>query len=227
MVFWKRKKKFKSEVDELKEEALKRKSEIENEPEFFILEGRKLFFDFKRIHEKYDIGTLFLDFEFEKNEYVSKGQKLLTTHGNSLLHGYKITLTYSSDFSGYLKYRSTAVPRTGYNDKLLICELLEKPKLKSTKEKDVNDEKCSVYLMKDEHNSAFKIGISNKPTFRESTLQSEKPSIILISSKEFPTRSLAKAFEKALHEAYSEFRLRGEWFSLDAQQVNDIISTLS
>lgn len=85
---------------------------------------------------------------------------------------------------------------------------------------------CFVYLMKDESNGFYKIGISNKPEYRERTLQSEKPTIVLLKAKEFPTRTIAEAIESALHKAYGEKRLRGEWFELDEKDVKDIERTL-
>ena len=44
-----------------------------------------------------------------------------------------------------------------------------------------SNEICYVYLMIDLSNNHYKIGISNKPEYREKTLQSEKPSIEMIS----------------------------------------------
>lgn len=89
------------------------------------------------------------------------------------------------------------------------------------------DGSCFVYLMKDESNGFYKIGISNKPEYRERTLQSEKPTIVLLKAKEFPTRTIAEAIESALHKAYGNKRLRGEWFDLDPKDVSDIVNTLS
>lgn len=86
---------------------------------------------------------------------------------------------------------------------------------------------CFVYLMYDTSNDYYKIGISNNPEYRESTLQSEKPTIEMIISKKFPVRKIAESIEKALHETYSEKRLRGEWFELDLIDVGHIKQTLS
>lgn len=87
-------------------------------------------------------------------------------------------------------------------------------------------EPCYVYLMKDLANGFHKIGISNHPEYREHTLQSEKPTIELVTCKEYPTRLIAEAIELALHKAYSEKRLRGEWFDLSSEDVDDIVLTL-
>lgn len=85
---------------------------------------------------------------------------------------------------------------------------------------------CFVYLMQDEINGYYKIGISNKPDYRERTLQSEKPSIEMIACKRFPTRKIALSIESALHSAYNQQRIRGEWFKLDDVDVAAIIETL-
>jgi hypothetical protein len=90
---------------------------------------------------------------------------------------------------------------------------------------EIKDE-CFVYLMIDLTNNHHKIGISNKPEWREKTLQSEKPTIELIASKKFVSRKIALSIEKALHSAYSEKRIRGEWFSLDRIDIDEIVKTL-
>ena len=84
---------------------------------------------------------------------------------------------------------------------------------------------CYVYLMKDLTNGYFKIGISNNPQYREHTLQSEKPTIEMIGNKKFPSRKIAEAFEKALHQAYSNQHIRGEWFSLSGFDVATILES--
>ncbi len=88
-------------------------------------------------------------------------------------------------------------------------------------------EACFVYLMHDLANDYYKIGISNNPTYRERTLQSEKPTIELIIAKEFPVRRIAEAFEAALHKTYEAKRLRGEWFRLNSTDVEDLVKALS
>lgn len=93
--------------------------------------------------------------------------------------------------------------------------------------KDPSTDFCFVYLMHDTSNNYYKIGISNNPEYRESTLQSEKPTIEMIISKKFPIRKIAESFEKALHESYSQKRLRGEWFNLNSIDVEHIKETLS
>jgi len=84
------------------------------------------------------------------------------------------------------------------------------------------EENCHVYLMLDSNTGYHKIGISNKPEYREKTLQSEKPTIELIISKSFPSRRIARSFEKALHESFNSKNVRGEWFNLDNEEVVQI-----
>lgn len=84
---------------------------------------------------------------------------------------------------------------------------------------------CYVYLMKDVSNNYYKIGISKTPEYRERTLQSEKPTIEMICNKKLPARKIAEAFEKALHTAFADKRIRGEWFSLDENDVMLLIET--
>ncbi len=103
---------------------------------------------------------------------------------------------------------------------------LEQESLASLTE-SIYDEECYVYLMIDTTNSHHKIGISNKPEWREKTLQSEKPTIELLASKKFINRKIAASFEKALHETYSNKRIRGEWFLLNVKEIKEIELTLN
>lgn len=88
-------------------------------------------------------------------------------------------------------------------------------------------EECYVYLMIDTLNQYHKIGISNKPSWREKTLQSEKPSIELIASKKFVSRRIALSIEKSFHNTFADKRVRGEWFQLDSFDVEEIRITLT
>ena len=99
-------------------------------------------------------------------------------------------------------------------------------KEKKEKSKEI-DETCYVYLMVDTANSFYKIGISNSPNYREKTLQSEKPTIELICSKSFINRKIALTIEQSLHSNYNSKRIRGEWFDLNANDIEDIKSILT
>ncbi len=104
--------------------------------------------------------------------------------------------------------------------------VLNREELNIEKDNSPNEEECYVYLMIDIVNNHYKIGISNKPEWRERTLQSEKPTIELVAKKKFVKRKIALSIEKALHQAYSNKRIRGEWFQLDEIEVEEIKSTL-
>jgi len=96
----------------------------------------------------------------------------------------------------------------------------EEPQAKKT------PQSCFVYLMLDKRTMLHKIGISNSAGYREKTLQSEKPSIKMVSKKEYPNRRIAANIEKALHTSYEHKRKRGEWFLLDDGDVEELKLTL-
>ncbi len=75
-----------------------------------------------------------------------------------------------------------------------------------------------VYLMKDKANGLYKIGKSINPSYRERTLQSEKPSIEMV----FNAPERGDFNERSLHLKYAEVRKRGEWFILTPAQVRFI-----
>jgi hypothetical protein len=74
-----------------------------------------------------------------------------------------------------------------------------------------------TYLMLNNRNGYIKIGVSNNPSYREKTLQSEEPEIILIATA--PDADL----ERALHREYADYRIRGEWFLLRPENMQRII----
>ncbi|MCB5186229.1 GIY-YIG nuclease family protein [Methylobacillus gramineus] len=97
----------------------------------------------------------------------------------------------------------------------------------NTEIKELANEECFVYLMKDIRNGLYKIGISNNPGIREKTLQSEQPKIQLVAAKKYINRKIALNIEKALHQTYSHKRKRGEWFHLDYEDIGEITITLN
>ena len=74
-----------------------------------------------------------------------------------------------------------------------------------------------VYVMQDTANGYYKIGVSDNPSYRERTLQSEKPTIELLFFFD-GTIDL----ERVLHAQYADRRIRGEWFALTDLDVNNI-----
>ena len=73
-----------------------------------------------------------------------------------------------------------------------------------------------TYLMYDDITQKFKIGKSYDPYKREKTLCSDRCSIYLVAYCDYD-------IESVLHSMYSEYRNRGEWFSLSKKQVRLII----
>ncbi len=121
----------------------------------------------------------------------------------------------------------TIIFRIWLKKHMQICEQLGYRPNDEIEEEIKTEANCFVYLMLDEINGYYKIGISNNPKYRERTLQSEKPSIKLICAKEFTSRRIAEAIESALHKAYTAEHLRGEWFNLTAKDVQEITQTLA
>jgi len=99
-------------------------------------------------------------------------------------------------------------------------------KLETPANSTLDNEECFVYLMIDLTNNFYKIGISSKPEYREKTLQSEKPTIEMLCKKRFPNRKIANSIEQALHQAYAEKRIRGEWFDLTDKEIQELKETL-
>lgn len=77
------------------------------------------------------------------------------------------------------------------------------------------DKKPICYIMKNKRNGFYKIGYSIDPKNREKTLQSEEPNIELI-------KVFKENHEKELHDNYSKYRVRGEWFKLSEVQLKYI-----
>lgn len=108
-----------------------------------------------------------------------------------------------------------------------FIELISKEVPEYVEKLEINiNEFCNVYLMHDTLNNFYKIGISNSPEYREKTLQSEKPTIVLLCSKQFPKRKIAEILEKTLHDTYANKRIRGEWFNLEKDDINDLFFIL-
>jgi len=127
----------------------------------------------------------------------------------------------------YLLKKQNKIKDISLDSDMLICKIddlndlikLQRDEITElTREKSVNKLNRKIrktYLMKDNHNGLYKIGYSSNPNNRESTLQSEKPSINMVKVWD-------KNIESNLHNLYSKFRIRGEWFNLSKIQVKYI-----
>lgn len=74
-----------------------------------------------------------------------------------------------------------------------------------------------TYLVKDKNTGLTKIGRALDPCFREKTLQSEKPTIVLFAV-------CSRDIENKLHKKFSKKRVRGEWFNLSKNDLDSIIA---
>ena len=77
--------------------------------------------------------------------------------------------------------------------------------------------KTKTYLMKDFNTGLTKIGKAIDPKHRERTLQSEKPTISLFAVCE-------DNIESELHKTYKDKRVRGEWFNLTGEDIDNIVN---
>lgn len=74
-----------------------------------------------------------------------------------------------------------------------------------------------VYIMMNQDDFTFKIGQSKMPIYRERTLQSKQPHVVLLK-----VWKCDKKIEKELHRIYQKNRVRGEWFKFDFGELCQI-----
>lgn len=74
-----------------------------------------------------------------------------------------------------------------------------------------------VYLMRNHRNGFTKIGFSKNPTHREETLQAEEPEVELL--RKWPG---SMQLELSIHALFESKRIRGEWFDLTEDDVDEI-----
>lgn len=77
-----------------------------------------------------------------------------------------------------------------------------------------------TYLMLNYRNGYIKIGIARNPVFREKTLHSEEPEIVLLA-----TRMGGRELESALHRFFGHKRVRGEWFALSKGDYTTLLGS--
>ena len=172
------------------------------------------------------IETTIYNYEFE-GEFISSKES------------YKAVIKSQKKLTEVLKNLETLKKNVGTEEEireLYRLEGNEKRKKLGMNQLDENWEEIGttkikdasyLYLMKDFNTGYYKIGISNSPEYREKTLQSEKPTIEMICNKKYVSRRMAASFEQALHKTFSEKRVRGEWFELNQNDVEEIKSTLN
>jgi hypothetical protein len=82
---------------------------------------------------------------------------------------------------------------------------------------ELNTQDDYVYLMLNTKTNLIKIGRSIKPVFRERTLQSQEPEVVLIAKWR-----AKKEIEKQLHNKFRQKRKRGEWFELAFAELKEL-----
>ena len=81
-----------------------------------------------------------------------------------------------------------------------------------------------VYLMKDSNiPGVVKIGKTNNLQQREGTLQCEKPTIELYKYILLDGERSAFDLERKLHSIYKNNRVRGEWFRMEENDLNELL----
>ena len=106
------------------------------------------------------------------------------------------------------------------DDKIYSLNLAETEKQMNqfnSKKSEKNTKKTKIYIMVDLSNNYTKIGRSINPVIREKTLQSEKPEIKLIKYYDGCMQD-----EIDLHKKFESKRIRGEWFNLTKEDINEI-----
>lgn len=86
---------------------------------------------------------------------------------------------------------------------------------KKNKKNNNNWKDKKTYIIKDLNTGLYKIGCSINVVKREYTLMSQNPNIKTI-------KIFNKNIENKLHNLYSEYKIRGEWFKLNKIQINYI-----
>jgi len=78
--------------------------------------------------------------------------------------------------------------------------------------------RCKTYLMKDPKTGLIKIGHSIRPKRRRVQLNCSVPGITIL-------KVCDKDIEAKLHKAYSKKRVKGEWFRLTEEDIQEIITS--
>ena len=129
------------------------------------------------------------------------------------------TLYYETDNipAHILKYLDTLITNKDFiylQTKYLIISTISN----TYENNSVRGNNQKTYLMKDSNTGLTKIGKAVDPKHRERTLQSEKPTISLFAVCE-------DNVELELHNKFEDKRVRGEWFNLMENEIEDIVNS--
>jgi hypothetical protein len=82
-----------------------------------------------------------------------------------------------------------------------------------------------IYLIEAEGAGAVKVGIADNPHGRLKDLQTGCPFKLTLRHYWQLCASEADRWEKELHKSMEKYRVRGEWFRVDAPQIAFILSS--
>jgi hypothetical protein len=152
-------------------------------------------------------------FNFDMEKIVSAWGRLRKVYGKKIpIHVATVNWYSDNDAS---KPRTLCECAFCLDIKLAIDQHLELNQRRRVQE--VRRESSFVYVMKNNRNGYYKIGFSKRPHFREGTLQAEEPDVSILFS--FPSDIQS---EKMLHKKYKDCRVRGEWFALTNEHIEEI-----
>lgn len=87
---------------------------------------------------------------------------------------------------------------------------------------------CYVYLIQCYDTDFYKIGVADDPQGRVAILQTGCPyQLDLVITCRMATRSAAVQAERGIHSKLSKYSVRGEWFQLPGDIVNQIIRDMA
>jgi hypothetical protein len=104
-----------------------------------------------------------------------------------------------------------------------VLHLLTNGKIQFGSDFSDSDRSGFVYLVRASKTSFYKIGCSKKPYQRLQSLQTGSPLEIKIIERIFSFD--CQGLEKDLHDYYSAYWLRGEWFDFPEEVVREFVST--
>lgn len=173
----------------------------------------------------------------EDFDIMSDGEKINIRTVKSKKLGYLFIYTYQKEKRIFNVYDLLAVAYKSKDEKfaeqliLLLDEfapesslywylreavMISKIAIKEREERVSKSQKCKTYLMIDKNTGFTKIGKSIRPSKREYTLQSEKPTITLF-------KVCDKLVERELHNLFSSKRIRGKWYDLSDKDIKYIL----
>lgn len=171
------------------------------------------------------IDTVKVFYELLDGEYLTESHKCVSVDGKTYISGgaeYLISIKHAKKMilacQEYLEH-ITPEEIELYNKKLQEYRIKDMDYRVSERLKQKKKKLAFVYLMHNKRNGFYKIGRSKNPNYRECTLQSEEPEVELLFHMESTS-----SVEALLHKKFESKRIRGEWFSLSQNDVDEILS---